>query len=155
MFKGKTKIDWVIHYIVDSCECEQCKNAKNNDNYMSEMQKKYPFFCNCHTHGLEAHGHTEMVVCIDMGAKNIANLLNSFGIILLENNLPRLEHDKEYEGFLSNGYKIKVYQPENCPVAFIFMPDKQGKFPGDEGCSWPYNKQQLHADLIIKDKGYV
>lgn len=153
MFKGKTKIDWALHYIVDGCECPECQGK--GDNYMTEMKEKYPFFGNCHTHGLEAHGYAEMVLCIDMGAQQMAQLLNAFGLTLLEKNLPRLEHDKEYDGFLSGGYKIKTYQPEGCPVMFIFMPDKNHKFPGDEGCDFPYCNQQIYADEIIKDKGYV
>lgn len=153
MFKGKTKIDWILHYITDGCNCSECNNE--NDTYMSDMQEKHPFFGNCHTHGMKAHGHTEMVICLNMGDKAMAHLLNSFGLILIENNLPRLEHDKEYEGFLKNGYKIKTYQPDNCPVVFIFMPDKNNKFPGDKGCEFPYCSQQKYADIIIKDKGYV
>lgn len=153
MFKGKTKIDWILHYIVDGHNCPECNGE--GDNYMSNMQEKYPLFGNCHTHGLEEHNHTEMVLCLDMGDKLMGNLLNSFGVILLEKGLPRLEHNKEYEGFLSGGYKIKTYQPEGCPVIFIFLPDKNHKFPGDEGCDLPYCNQQIYADLIIKDKGYM
>lgn len=153
MFKGKTKIDWNLHYIVDGCNCSECSDEC--DTYMSDMQEKYPYFGNCHSHGLEEHGHADMVVCLNMGHELMASIINTCGLILIEKGLSRLEHNKEYEGFLTGGYKIKTYQPEGCPVVFIFMPDKNHKFPGDEGCEFPYCNQQVYADLIIAEKGYI
>ena len=34
----------------------------------------------------------------------------------------------------------------------MIMPDPNGKFPEDDDCEFPYNKQLLYAQIIEEDK---
>ena len=125
-----TRIDWIIHYVSNSC-CACCGKA--------EITFKQ-YLCNAHTHGLEKYGHPEFQVVIDAGPKEVARLLNTMGLRVKDG-------EKFRPGDLVSGLyedcQILVY-PEmegNRELLRLVIPDAEKRFPSDTNCAYPYCSQ--------------
>lgn len=140
MEEVKDVIDWVIHY-VQGHDCEIC--GKHNENPIG-----FTGFANIHTHGLNEHNHKELCIPLDIGFKLSETILNQCGIRI------KLEHKKYVPGkdySVIQNLPVLFYEFDDSDTLYMIMPDPNGKFPEDDGCEFPYNKQILYAKIIEED----
>lgn len=135
-----SEIDWVIHVVKNGVKCDCCDEVENGF---------LPFLCNCHTHGMAKYGHLDFQVVLNYPDEEIAYLLNIFGL--------RVQAGEKFK----NGELVEgIY--EDCPVRLsefkecertvlrIIIPDRQNRFPEDEGCTAPHVFQMLDTDYLMK-----
>ena len=140
MEEVKDVIDWVIHY-VQGHDCEIC--GKHNENPIG-----FTGFANIHTHGLSKYNHKELCIPLDIGFKLSGTILNQCGIRI------KLEHNEYVPGkdySVIQNLPVLFYEFDNSNTLYMIMPDPNGKFPEDDGCEFPYNKQILYAKIIEED----
>ena len=131
---SKNQYNWIIHYVTN--------NTGKVEEGENKAKKYFPdYMCNVHTHGLNAYTHKDFQVVLDIGRESTVFLLNSLA-----------EKVRDGEVF-SDGEKIKgVYadcevklasvKEGNRDVLRVLIPDENNRFPGDEGCSYPYSEQE-------------
>ena len=141
MEQSKT-IDWIIHYVQEH-DCQICGN--HDDSPIG-----FTGFASIHTHGLNKHGHKEICIPFDIGFELSCMILNQTGLdIKLENKkfTPGLT-----DGIIRN-FPVLFYEVRNnSDTLYMILPDPNGKFPDDEDCKFPYNKQIIYANIIEEDK---
>ena len=134
-------IDWIIHYVQEH-DCEICE--KHEDNPIG-----FTGFANIHTHGLSKYNHKELCIPLDLGYKLAVTILNQCGLRI------KLGNEKFVPGFndsIIQNLPVLFYEFENSNTLYMIIPDPNGKFPEDDGCEFPYNKQLLYAQIIEEDK---
>lgn len=135
------EIDWMIHYVQEH-DCEICgKHEENSTGFTA--------FANIHTHGLDKHGHKELCIPLDIGFHLAGTILNNCGACI------KVDNKKYVPGFDDSVIKnlpVLFHEFENSDTLYMILPDPNGKFPDDEGCEFPYNKQLLYAQIIEEDK---
>lgn len=139
--KRENVIDWIIHYVQEH-DCELY--GKHDDNPIS-----FNGFANIHTHGLDKYNHKEICIPLDVGMNLAGRILNLCGLAI------KLEGEKFVPGFddsVIQNLPVLFYEFENSDMIYMIMPDPNGKFPEDDGCEFPYNKQLLYAQIIEEDK---
>jgi hypothetical protein len=143
------QVDWIIHYVTEHHGCEVCGTGPK------EPKDYYGFdgFANIHTHGLTNHGQREICVAIDIGGDVAMSVINSMGIQVLNGETVYTEGIRA--DVLQGDYDVKFISFDNDPTLYMILPDPNNKFPGDEGCQHPYDKQEWYAQIISDDKGYV
>lgn len=137
----KKVIDWIIHYVQEH-DCEIC--GKHEDNPIG-----FTGFANIHTHGLSKYNHKELCIPLDLGYKLAVTILNQCGLRI------KLGNEKFVPGFndsIIQNLPILFYEFENSNILYMIMPDPNGKFPEDDDCEFPYNKQLLYVQIIEEDK---
>lgn len=134
-------VDWVIHYVQEH-DCEICNKHVSNP-------IGFTGFANVHTHGLDKYNHKELCISIDIGFELACQILNNCGLrIKLENH--EFISGKDYS--VIRNFPVLFHEFENSNTLYMILPDSNGKFPNDEGCEFPYNKQLLYAHIIEEDK---
>ena len=126
---SKDKISWMIHYNTDEI------------NEKAGAERKYAMYlCNAHTHGLSAFNHRDFQLVLDIEKSSTAFLLNRLA-----------ERVRDGESFSDGELVADVYP--NCKVKLalakeanrevfrVLIPDENDKYPGDEGCKYPYSEQ--------------
>ena len=134
-------IDWIIHYVQEH-DCEIC--GKHEDNPIG-----FTGFANIHTHGLSKYNHKELCIPLDLGYKLAITILNQCGLRI------KLGNEKFVPGFndsIIQNLPVLFYEFENSNTLYMIIPDPNGKFPEDDDCKFPYNKQLLYAQIIEEDK---
>lgn len=134
-------IDWIIHYVQEH-DCEIC--GKHEDNPIG-----FTGFANIHTHGLSKYNHKELCIPLDLGYKLAITILNQCGLRI------KLGNEKFVPGFndsIIQNLPVLFYEFENSNTLYMIIPDPNGKFPEDDDCEFPYNKQLLYAQIIEEDK---
>ena len=134
-------IDWIIHYVQEH-DCEIC--GKHEDNPIG-----FTGFANIHTHGLNKYNHKELCIRLDLGYKLAITILNQCGSRI------KLGNEKFVPGSndsIIQNLPVLFYEFENSNTLYMIIPDPNGKFPGDDDCKFPYNKQLLYAQIIEEDK---
>lgn len=134
-------IDWIIHYVQEH-DCEIC--GKHEDNLIG-----FTGFANIHTHGLNKYNHKELCIPLDLGYKLAVTILNQCGLRI------KLGNEKFVPGFndsIIQNLPVLFYEFENSNTLYMIIPDPNGKFPEDDDCEFPYNKQLLYAQIIEEDK---
>ena len=134
------EIDWMIHYVQEH-DCEYCGKHE-------EKSTGFTAFANIHTHGLNKYNHKELCIPIDIG-KVAAIILNECGLRI------KLGNEKFIPGFddsVIQDFPVFFHEFENSDTLYMILPDPNGKFPDDEECEFPYNKQLLYAQIIEEDK---
>ena len=134
-------IDWIIHYVQEH-DCEIC--GKHEDNPIG-----FTGFANIHTHGLNKYNHKELCIPLDLGYKLAITILNQCGLRI------KLGNEKFVPGFndsIIHNLPLLFYEFENSNTLYMIIPDPNGKFPEDDDCEFPYNKQLLYAQIIEEDK---
>lgn len=137
----KKVIDWIIHYVQEH-DCEIC--GKHEDNPIG-----FTGFANIHTHGLSKYNHKELCIPLDLGYKLAVTILNQCGLRI------KLGNEKFVPGFndsVIQNLPVLFYEFENSNMIYMIMPDPNGKFPEDNDCEFPYNKQLLYVQIIEEDK---
>ena len=133
-------VDWIIHY-VQNHDCDIC--GMHDPNPIG-----FDAFANIHTHGLDKHGHKEICIPLDLGMQLAGTILNNCGKRICSG-------EKFVPGFddsVIRNLPVLFYEFENSNILYMIMPDQNGKFPDDEGCEFPYNKQLIYAEVIEKDE---
>lgn len=139
---SKTKIDWIIHYVIDGVE-DTPKDFYSLDG-----------FGNIHTHGLNRYNNQrELCICLAISDKLAASLLNSMGLRVANGETVFTEGIRD--DVLQDKYNVKFITFDNDPTLYMILPDSNNKFPGEEGCESPYDKQEIYAQFISENKEYV
>lgn len=131
MEKNKPNINWLIHYVGNGVRCDVCGKEENS----------FPhFMCNIHTHGMEQYGHLDFQIVIDLGMSLAGTLLNDMGL--------RVQSGQKFKvgdviSDLIVGYDVKLVgaMETNRNVLRLIFPDKNGSFPENDTCEYPYNRQ--------------
>ena len=133
-------IDWVIHY-VQNHDCEICGTHDENPT-------GFYMFANVHTHGLNKYNHKELCVTLDIGDV-LVPILNQCGLRI------KLGNEKFVPGkddSVIQNFPVLFHEFPNSDVLYMILPDANGRFPDDENCEFPYNKQLFYAQIIEGDK---
>ena len=127
----KPKIDWIIHFVANGVACDCCNKVENS----------FPkFMCNAHTHGMGKYNHLDFQIVLHLAPEIIGTLLNDLGTRV--QNGEKFVTGDVWSDILV-GYDVKfveVYETDRT-VLRVLLPDKNNRFPGDEGCEYPYNQQ--------------
>ena len=110
-------------------------------------------FGNNHTHGLDNYGHRELCMPFAIEPKVACLLLNDMGFAIV--NEGSVFEEGRITGFLKNDYDLMAISFDDDPTLYILVPDKNNKFPDDEGCEMPFLKQVDFARRISRNKDYV
>jgi len=95
---------------------------------------------NFHTHGLaENLHHLDLQIVLKIDEEIVKTLFSS----IIENIKGGYTY---YEGRSNNvieeiEVEFKKFQEDGREVLRLIIPDQEGRFPSDESCSEPYNKQ--------------
>lgn len=135
-------IDWTIHYVQEH-DCDICNKHEKETTGFTE-------FANIHTHGLDKHGHKELCIPLDIGGNLAMEILNNCGITIALTGINYVPG--KTLGVIQN-FPVNFYEFEDSKTNTLYMilPDPNGKFPEDSGCSFPYNKQLIYASIIEND----
>ena len=132
----KDKCSWIVHYNT---------NETNNRAGVPE-DKWYPkFLCNTHTHGLSAFHHRDFQLVLDIGPSSAAFLLNTLAARVRDGEVFK-------DGELVAGVyadcevKLAIAKEGNREVFRVLIPDESNRYPGDEGCEYPYSDQDRVLD---------
>ncbi len=100
---------------------------------------------NIHTHGLvENLSHTDFQIVLKLDDELIQTLFHSIienikgGYTYYEGRSNKVIEDLEVE--------FKKFQEDGREVLRLIIPDQDGRFPNEEGCSEPYNKQYVEFE---------
>lgn len=141
-------IDWIIHYVTEHAPCSMCGKEPTPEYY------GFPGFANIHTHGLMKHNNQrEICIALDIGMDTAKNLINSMGVEVLYDRTVYTEGTRS--DVLNGDFDVKFISFDGDPTLYMILPDPHNKFPGDEDCEAPYDKQEIYAKIISDDKGYV
>lgn len=141
-------IDWIIHYVTEHAPCSMCGKEPTPEYY------GFPGFANIHTHGLMKHNNQrEICIALDIGMDTAKNLINSMGVEVLYDRTVYTEGIRS--DVLNGDFDVKFISFDGDPTLYMILPDPHNKFPGDEDCEAPYDKQEIYAKIISDDKGYV
>lgn len=142
--KEKTSaITWEIHYVNDDY-CETCgKIAKEKKGFLE-------FMCDAHTHGLCEYGHDELQMVLNLPKEMIAYILNTIGMRIAAGE--RFEPGKDISDILGTPSGKPVVIKTTClekGLLRLMLPDPEYRYPGDEGCAYPYNMQDQPVKGVI------
>lgn len=126
---NKKTIDWILHYVI-------LDDSKNQ--YIGDT----------HTHGLNKHGHRELCLVLNMGQEVGGSLLNNLSAAIAFEGKQLTEGI--HNDMLQNGFNLEIISLPDDPVLYVILPDENNRFPSDEGCASPYNKQYEYAKIISK-----
>lgn len=136
------EIDLIIHYVQEH-DCDFC--GKHEE----KVQYGFTGFANIHTHGLDNYNHKEICIPLDIGPSLAKTILNICGLrIKLEQHI--FVPGKDYS--VIKNLPVLFYEFTNSDMLYMILPDPNGKFPTDEDCQFPYNKQLLYAQIIEEDR---
>ena len=127
----KDKCSWVVHYST---------NETNKKAGIPE-DKWYPLYlCNAHTHGLAAFNHRDFQLVLDIGPSSTAFVLNTLAERVRNGEM--FKDEETVAGVYPEcDIKLAVTQEGNREVFRVLIPDEKGRYPGDEGCEYPYSEQ--------------
>lgn len=139
----RSAITWEIYYVNDDY-CESCgKIAKENKGFLELM-------CDAHTYGLSEYDHDELQMVLDLPKKMIAYILNSIGMRIAAGE--RFEPGQDITDILGTPLgkpvAIKIIRLEKG-ILRLMIPDPEYRYPGDEGCTYPYNMQDQPVKGVI------
>lgn len=131
--------------------CDECREAGVKPDY-PEDQDAYLLV---HTDGFKDIGHPEIATVLNMDPKITTMIFNHMGLEIVEGKR-RFDVPGEYEEVVENGYKVKIVKYDNDDMLYMFVPDKHGKFPGDQGCDKGFCSQEEYAratsEIRARDK---
>lgn len=137
-------IDWIIHLVTASKPT--CEHKASSDIIYSG----FPAFGNIHTHGLNQHNHREICIPFQLSSRTAMDILNQCGLRIVNENV---EFKEGIDNTVLQGhYNVKFISFENDPTLYMILPDVNNKFPGDEGCEFPYNQQEIYAEIISNER---
>lgn len=121
-------IDWIIHCVIPDGIFEG--------------------FLDSHTHGLDKYGHKELGTTIYIDERIIGNILNDCGLRIAEGH----KFVPGFDDTVIKNFPVLFHEFEDSDKLYLIFPDPNGKFPGDEGCQFPYDRQLIYAEIIEEDK---
>lgn len=134
-------VDWIIHYVNNNfCDC--C-------GVQEQSPISFPAFANIHTHGLDRYNHKELCIPLELDSDIACQILNQCGLKIKYDNMKYVQGKQE--GVIQ-GFPVLFYELPNSNTLYMILPDPNGKFPDDEGCEFPYNKQLIYSQIIEEDK---
>lgn len=95
---------------------------------------------NIHTHGLaENLNHSDLQIALNLEKESVEMLLN----ILTDNIAEGYKYREGRSTQVIEGMEVefKLFDEDNRKVLRLILPDDEGRFPSDEECQEPYNKQ--------------
>lgn len=132
---SKDKCSWVLHYITNETSKQEGYTGSNFP----------PYLCNAHTHGLAAFNHKDFQLVLDIGPSSSGYLLNALAERV--RNGETFADGELVDGVYSNcQVKLAVATEGNREVYRVLIPDEEGRYPGDEGCNFPYSEQDRKLD---------
>lgn len=130
----KQEIDWTIHVVMNGVSCDCC----------NKVEDSFPkYMCNVHTHGMEKYNHLDFQIVLALDPKITGTILNNMGQKVQAGKI--FKDGDVLNDVLADGYKVRLMATKETgrPVLRLLLPDKNNKLPGDYGCLYPYNQQEL------------
>ncbi len=124
---------WIIHYVTDVSE-----------KYLDPI---YKYIGDFHTHGLDKLGHKELCIPLNIDSRLGASILNCLGEEIC--NGREFTESCRYSNILTCDFQVVSF-PGSTEL-FVIFPDENGKFPGDNGCEFPYSEQLKYAEIIASE----
>ena len=140
--KRITEPTWIIHRITKDGEyCEECggRCTCGNADY-----NRHNHIRNTHTHGLNKYGLNELCFVLDFDTEVTCTLINYIGLEMVNHEVELKEG--VIKGLLENDYDIYVHKFVDEDTFFVFLPDKNNKFPIiNTDCEYPFSEQYKYA----------
>lgn len=97
---------------------------------------------NIHTHGLaENLNHIDLQIVLKLDEDLVQMLLNTIIDNIAEGY--KYREGRSNQVIDSIEVEFKLFEESDRKVLRVILPDEQGRFPNDEGCQEPYNKQYV------------
>ncbi|MEH6942586.1 DUF4262 domain-containing protein [Bacillus sp. JJ722] len=100
---------------------------------------------NIHTHGLaENLNHFDLQIVLKLDEELVQMLFNT----IIENIAEGYKYREGRSNQVIDGIEVefKVFEEDDRKVLRLILPDEEGRFPNDEGCQEPYNKQYVELE---------
>ncbi|WP_052343529.1 DUF4262 domain-containing protein [Bacillus massiliigorillae] len=101
---------------------------------------------NIHTHGLaENLNHIDLQLVLKLDKEMAEMLLHT----VIDNIAEGYKYREGRSDQVIDGIEVefKLFEESDRMVLRLILPDEEGRFPSDEGCQEPYNKQYV----VIED----
>jgi len=136
------EIDWIIHLVMNYVPCHDC--GKVEDSFI-------PYTCNCHTHGMELYNHLDFQIIIEYPREEIGRILNTLGLRVQAGETFK---DGDFvEGIYEDcSVRLNEFTDNGRKVLRVVIPDRNNRFPEDEGCEGPYTYQTLDTEYLLIEK---
>ena len=132
---------WVVHLARNGMLCECCGEMENSFS---------PYACNCHTHGMEQYNHLDFQIVLDFDNDIIMSILNYFCQCVHDGER---FHDGDIVENLSPNFPLQLQEFEESgrKILRVIIPDEKNRFPGDQGCSYPFTIQGVDTNLLCRN----
>lgn len=136
--------DWIIHLCMNGV-CDKCGEKETGF---------HQYICNAHTHGMDKYGHLDFQLVINLPQAEIGRILNTLGL--------RVKAGERFkDGDLVSGIyedceiRLTIFEEDKRKVLRVIIPDKQNRFPEDEGCDYPYIMQGVYEENLYHKRGLI
>lgn len=136
------RVDWIIHLVANGVYCSECGETENGF---------LPNMCDAHTHGMDKYGHQEFQMVLMIGSQLICYILNALGLRVQAGESFK-DGDSVSEIIKDYDIRLKEVESEGKKLLRVILPDKNNKFPDDEGCMYEYKLQGLPIEELYKNK---
>ena len=134
--------DWIIHLCANMA-CDECGKVESGF---------LPNTCNAHTHGMEKYGHMDFQLVLNYSTREIARILNTMALRV--KNGERFHVGDMVSGiYMDCDIRLDAFQETGRTVLRIIVPDKNNRFPEEDGCMEPYCLQLLPTDSLYTEGG--
>lgn len=132
------KVDWIIHGVANGFMCKSCGKAEKGF---------VPHACNFHTHGMAKYGHLDFQMVLEYPHKEICRILNTLGLRVQAGNRYK-SGDLVYGIYEDCAVLLTEFEEDNRTVLRVIIPDRLNRFPGEDGCEYPYTVQLFATDFL-------
>ena len=123
------KVDWIIHGVCDGHRV------------------------NFHTHGMERYNHMDFQMVLPYPHQELCRIINTMGLRVQAGE--RFKDGDLVAGIYEDcNVQLMVYEETRRNVLRIIVPDKNNRFPYEQGCEYPYNLQLLPTDFLVPVEKY-
>ena len=93
---------------------------------------------NFHTHGMERYNHMDFQMVLPYPHQELCRIINTMGL--------RVQEGERFK----DGDLVETRRN----VLRIIVPDKNNRFPYEQGCEYPYTLQLLPTDFLVPVEKY-
>lgn len=133
-------MEWIVVATMNGKRCAACGEIIN------EFQ---PGTCWFTTGGLVQFGHLELEMVVQLMPEYIAAILNAFGRLVKAGRKLKDGDVVQFEGIASL-FHIKEFKVDGKKVLRVIVPDKNGRYPEEKDCEYPFSMQMKPLDELCK-----
>lgn len=120
---------------------------------IKEFEQEHPLspfpaisYAEIYTNGLDIYDHPEICITLNIGEEIAGSLFKGLVSEIAENE--NFELKTGVNNDIIENFPVKIIEGEVTHRLYIILPDKNGKFPGDEGCEEAFSYQLSVMEFI-------